>query len=69
MLFSYLSSIFQMPPQHKHYISSITKTAVTCLQSYYDRKLINNLCIDNLIPKKKKKKKKKGLFLIRGGIF
>lgn len=55
-----------MLPQHKHYISLITKTAVTCLQSYYDRKLINNLSTDNLIQKKKK-----GLFFfkIQGGIF
>jgi len=44
-----------MLPQHKHYISLITKTAVTCLQSYYDRKLINNLSTDNLIQKKKEK--------------
>jgi hypothetical protein len=43
--------------QHEHYINSITKNAVTCLQSYYDRKVINNLRTDNLIPKQKKKKK------------
>jgi len=43
--------------QHEHYINSITETAVTCLQSYYDRNLINNFCTDNLIPKKKEEKK------------
>jgi len=53
VLFSYLPSTFQMLLQHKHHISSITETAVTCLQSYYDRKLVNNLCTDNLIQKKK----------------
>lgn len=49
--------------QHKHYITSITEAAVTCLQSYYDRKLINNLCTDNLIQKKRKKEKGGGEFL------
>jgi hypothetical protein len=34
--------------------SSITETAVICQQSYYDRKLINNLCTDNFIPNKRK---------------
>jgi len=61
VLFSYLLSSFQMLLQDEHYINSITETAVTCLQSYYDRSLINNF-----IPKKKEEK---GIFFKYVAVF